>query len=284
MNTVKLPDGTLLPALGLGTWHMGESADHRVKEIAAVRLALELGYRVVDTAEMYGEGGAEEVIGQALSEALRAGTVTREQVFIVSKVYPHNASRSGVAAACERSLKRLGLDRIDLYLLHWPGSRPLRETVAGFEALQSQGRITHWGVSNFDTEDMVQLSAVPGGARCAANQVYYSPSTRGPEFDLLPWQRARSMPLMAYCPLDQGDLAHDPALQAVGKRHGATASQVALAWLIARGGVMPIPKAVREPHLRANLAAADLVLSEVDLSEIEQRFPPPRRRQALAMR
>jgi diketogulonate reductase-like aldo/keto reductase len=284
MNTVKLPDGSLLPALGLGTWHMGESADRRVEEIAAVRLALELGYRVVDTAEMYGEGGAEEVIGQALSEALRAGTVTREQVFIVSKVYPHNASRSGVAAACERSLKRLGLDRIDLYLLHWPGSHPLRETVAGFEALQSQGRITHWGVSNFDTEDMAQLSAVPGGARCAANQVYYSPSSRGPEFDLLPWLRARSMPLMAYCPLDQGDLAHEPVLQAVGERRGATASQVALAWLIARGGVMPIPKAVREPHLRSNLAAADLVLSEADLSEIERRFPPPRRKQTLAMR
>lgn len=284
MNTVKLPDGTSLPALGLGTWHMGESTEKRGKEVAAVRLALELGYRVIDTAEMYGEGGAEEVIGQAPSEALRAGTVTREQVFVVSKVYPHNASRSGVAAACERSLKRLGLDRIDLYLLHWPGPHPLRDTVAGFEALQSQGRITHWGVSNFDTDDMTQLSAVPGGGRCAANQVYYSPSTRGPEFDLLPWQRARSMPLMAYCPLDQGDLAHDATLNAVGERHGATASQVALAWLMARGGVMPIPKAVREPHLRANLAAADLVLSEADLSEIERHFPPPRRKLGLAMR
>jgi diketogulonate reductase-like aldo/keto reductase len=284
MNTVKLPDGTLLPALGLGTWHMGESADTRAGEIAATRLALELGYRVIDTAEMYGDGGAEEVVGQALAEALRAGSVTREQVFVVSKVYPHNASRAGVAAACERSRRRLRLDHIDLYLLHWAGSHPLRETVAGFEALQSLGRITHWGVSNFDTEDMVQLSAVPGGARCAANQVYYSPSTRGPEFDLLPWQRSLSMPLMAYCPLDQGDLAHDAVLQAVAERHGATASQVALAWLIARGGVMPIPKAVREARLRANLAAADLVLSEVDLSEIERRFPAPRRKQSLAMR
>ena len=210
--------------------------------------------------------------------------MNREQLFIVSKVYPHNASRSGAAAACERSLKRLGLDRIDLYLLHWPGLHPLRETVAGFEALQSQGHITHWGVSNFDTDDMQALSAVPGGERCAANQVYYSPSTRGAEFDLLPWQRARGMPLMAYCPLDQGDLADDDVLRVVGQRHGATASQVALAWLIARGGVMPIPKAVREPHLRANLAAADLVLNEADLSEIERRFPAPRRRQALAMR
>ena len=284
MNTVTLPDGTRLPALGLGTWHLGESAASRAAEVAAVRLALELGYRVLDTAEMYGEGGAEEVLGQALAEALRTGTVARDEVFVVSKVYPHNASRAGVVAACERSRKRLGLDRIDLYLLHWPGPHPLHDTVAGFEVLQSQGRITHWGVSNFETDDMTQLSAVPGGERCAANQVYYSPSTRGAEFDLLPWQRARSMPLMAYCPLDQGDLAQDAALQRVAERHGATASQVALAWLIARGGVMPIPKAVREPHLRANLAAIDLVLNEADLSEIERRFPAPRRKQVLATR
>ena len=284
MNTVKLPDGSSLPALGLGTWHMGESASSRAEEVAAVRLALELGYRVVDTAEMYGEGGAEEVLGQALAEALRAGTVAREQVFVVSKVYPHNASRQGVAAACERSRHRLKLDHIDLYLLHWPGPHPLRDTVAGFGALQAQGHVTHWGVSNFDTDDMRQLVAVPGGERCAANQVYLSPSTRGAEFDLLPWQRARSMPLMAYCPLDQGDLADDAVLRGVAERHGATASQVALAWLIARDGVMPIPKAVREAHLRANLAAADLALSEADLSEIERRFPAPRRKQALAMR
>lgn len=284
MNTVTLPDGTRLPALGLGTWHLGESAASRAAEVAAVRLALELGYRVLDTAEMYGEGGAEEVLGQALAEALRTGTVARDEVFVVSKVYPHNASRAGVVAACERSRKRLGLDRIDLYLLHWPGPHPLHDTVAGFEVLQSQGRITHWGVSNFDTDDLTQLSAVPGGERCAANQVYYSPSTRGAESDLLPWQRARSMPLMAYCPLDQGDLAQDAALQKVAERHGATASQVALAWLIARGGVMPIPKAVREPHLRANLAAIDLVLNEADLSEIERRFPAPRRKQVLATR
>ena len=284
MNTVKLPDGTTLPALGLGTWHMGESTAQRAPEVAAVRLALELGYRVIDSAEMYADGGAEEVLGLGLAEALRNGTVTRDQVFIVSKVYPHNASRAGVAAACERSLKRLGLDHIDLYLLHWPGPHSLRETVAGFEALQAKGRISHWGVSNFDTDDMTQLSAVPGGERCSANQVYYSPSTRGAEFDLLPWQRARSIPLMAYCPLDQGDLADDAVLHGVAERHGAAASQVALAWLIARGGVMPIPKAVREAHLRANLAAADLVLNEADLSEIERRFPAPHRKQALAMR
>ena len=283
MNSVALPAGARLPAIGLGTWHMGEAARTRAAEVAAVRLAIEIGYRVIDTAEMYGEGGAEEVVGQAVAEALRTGAVTRDELFIVSKVYPHNASRAGVAAACDRSLRRLALDSIDLYLLHWPGPHPLRDTVAGFEALQADGRIRHWGVSNFDTDEIEALAGA-GGVRCAANQVYYSPSSRGAEFDLLPWQRARSMPLMAYCPLDQGDLAHDAALQVVGERHGATASQVALAWLIARGGVMPIPKAVREPHLRANLAAADLVLSEADLSEIDRRFPPPRRKQTLAMR
>jgi len=284
MNTVTLPDGTKLPALGLGTWHMGESARARRDEVAAVRLALEIGYRVFDTAEMYGEGGAEDVLGQAFAEAQRAGTVAREELFVVSKVYPHNASRAGVAAACDRSRKRLALDRIDLYLLHWPGPHPLSETIAGFEGLQTRGHIRHWGVSNFDTADMGELVALPGGERCAANQVYYSPSTRGPEFDLLPWQRARSMPLMAYCPLDQGDLGGDAVLQGIAARHAATASQVALAWLIAQGGVMPIPKAVREAHLRANLAAADLVLDEADFSEIDRRFPAPRRKQGLAMR
>jgi diketogulonate reductase-like aldo/keto reductase len=284
MNILQLPDGSTVPALGLGTWHLGESADRRAREVAALRLALEIGYRVIDTAEMYGEGGAEQVVGQALAEALRGGALRRDELFVVSKVYPHNASRVGVKAACERSLKRLGLDHIDLFLLHWPGPHPLHETVAGFEALQAEGRIGHWGVSNFDADDMEALTTVPGGARCAANQVYYSPSTRGAEFDLLPWQRARSMPLMAYCPLDQGDLAQDKVLQAIAERHGATASQAALAWLIGRGGVMPIPKALSEPHLRANFAAAGLALATADLAEIDAHFPPPRRKQSLAMR
>jgi diketogulonate reductase-like aldo/keto reductase len=284
MNTVALPEGTSLPALGLGTWHMGESARSRADEVAAVRLAIEIGYRVIDTAEMYGEGGAEEVVGQAVDEALRAGTVEREQLFIVSKVYPHNANRAGLVAASERSLKRLALDHIDLYLLHWPGPHPLRETVAGFEALQANGRIRHWGVSNFDTDEMHALSAVRGGEHCAANQVYYSLGARGAEFDLLPWQRERSMPLMAYCPLDQGGLAKEPVLHEVAARHGATASQVALAWLMAKPGVMVIPKAVREAHLRENFAAADLKLDAADLEAIERRFPTPRRKLPLAMR
>ncbi|MDE2300845.1 MAG: aldo/keto reductase [Burkholderiales bacterium] len=284
MNTVTLSDGTPLPALGLGTCRLGESAPRRSAEVAAVRLAIEIGYRVLDTAEMYGEGGADEVGGGALAQALRSGAVGREQLFVVGKVCPQNAGRTGIAAAGERSLRRLALDHIDLYLLHWPGPHPLRDTVAGFEALHAQGRIRYWGVSNFDTAELQTLRALPGGERCAANQVYHSPSARGAEFDLLPWQRAHSMPLMAYCPLDQGGLAGSPVLHSVARRHGARPSQVALAWLMAQAGVMVIPKAVREAHLRENLAAVDLRLSEADRAEIDRHFPAPRAKVALATR
>jgi diketogulonate reductase-like aldo/keto reductase len=204
-------------------------------------------------------------------------------VFVVSKVYPHNAHRSGVLAACERSRGRLGVDTIDLYLLHWRGSHPLEETVDSFEALRAQGRIRDWGVSNFDTADLEEALQLPNGARCAANQVYYSLTERGPEFDLLPWQREHGMPLMAYSPIDQGRLAADAGLRALAAARGATPAQVALAWLLARPGVMAIPKAVREAHLRENLAAADLVLSDVELAELDRRFPPPRRKTPLAM-
>ena len=284
MKTISLPQGETLPSIGLGTWRMGESARSRGAEVAALRRAIEIGYRVFDSAEMYGEGGAEQVLGQALNEALRAHAVRREEIFIVSKVYPHNASRAGAVSACERSLKRLAIDHIDLYLLHWPGSHPLSETVAGFEALQAGKRIRHWGVSNFDTDAMHALAATPGGEHCASNQVYYSLGERGPEFDLLPWQRARGMPLMAYCPIDQGELARDAGLRGIAGRLGATASQVALAWLMAQPGVMVIPKAVREGHLRENLAARDLVLTSVDIAEIDRMFPAPRRKSALATR
>jgi diketogulonate reductase-like aldo/keto reductase len=284
MKTVSLPQGETLPSIGLGTWRLGESARSRSAEVAAIRLAVEIGYRVFDTAEMYGEGGAEKVLGQALGEALRAGDVRRDELFVVSKVYPHNASRAGTKAACERSLKRLALDRIDLYLLHWPGSYPLRETVEAFEALRSSQRIRHWGVSNFDTELMRELVAVPGGAACASNQVYYSLSERGPEFDLLPWQRARAMPLMAYSPVDQGALAQDAGLRRIAERVGATASQVALAWLMAQPGVMVIPKAVRELHLRENFAATGFLLGPVETAEVDRLFPAPQRQSPLAMR
>ena len=283
MQHVSFLDGTSEAALGLGTWRMGESARERRSEVAAVRLALEIGYRVIDTAEMYGEGGAEEVVGQALAEAMRAGTVTRDEVFVVSKVYPHNASRAGVRAACERSRGRLGLDHIDLYLLHWRGAHPLAETVAGFEALMASGEIARWGVSNFDVDDMEELMSVRGGRACAANQVYYSLGERGPGYALLPWLQRHGMPLMAYCPIDQGVLAGEARLAALAQRHGATAAQLALAWAMQQPGVMAIPKAVRESHLRENFAAGSITLAPGDLAELDALFPPPRRKTALAM-
>ena len=280
---LALPSGTRVPALGLGTWRMGEARTRRSDEVKAIRLAIEIGYRLFDTAEMYGDGGAEEVLGEAVGQAMRARDVTREELFIVSKLYPHHASRAGTAAACERSLARLGLEHIDLYLLHWRGQHPLAETVAAFDQLKAQGRVGHWGVSNFDDDDMEELAALPTGAGCAANQVYYSLSRRGAEFDLLPWLRRRGVAAMAYCPIDQGELASHAGLRAIGQRHGATAAQVALAWVLAQPGVIAIPKAVREAHLRENLASATLVLTDEDRAEIDRWFQPPRRKTALAI-
>ena len=282
MRKVRLPGGFEVPALGLGTWRMGESSRARRGEVAAIRRAVELGYRLFDTAEMYGEGGAEEVLGEALADAMRAGDVARDELVIVSKVYPHTASRAGTQSACERSLRRLRLDHIDLYLLHWRGAHPLTETVAGFERLCSQGRIAQWGVSNLDTDDMGELWAVPQGAHCAADQVYYSLSERGIEFDLLPWLRELGVALMAYCPIDQGTLARAKALQPLAQRLNASPAQVALAWLQAHG-VIAIPKAVQDQHLRDNLAAASLQLDAAALSELDTLFPPPRSKRPLAM-
>lgn len=272
-----------MPALGVGTWRIGESSRRRIAEVAALRQAVELGCRLFDTAEMYGEGEAESVLGEALRGALAAGDVTREQIFVVSKVYPHNASRRGAVAACERSLARLGLDTIDLYLLHWRGEHPLAETLHAFETLQAAGRIRHWGVSNFDVADLEELHALRGGERCAANQVWYSAAQRGAEFDLLPWMRARGMPLIAYSPIDQAALARDRRLEAIGQRLGMSSAQVALAWVLRGDGVVAIPKAVDPAHLRANLAAADLTLDAQALTEIDRAFAPPRSKTALAM-
>lgn len=280
---VRLPDGTRVPALGLGTWRYGESARARAAERRALRRAVECGYRLFDTAEMYGEGGAESVLGDALAEAVAAGDVRRDELFVVSKVYPHNASRDGTVAACERSLQRLKLDRVDLYLLHWRGRHPLAHTVEAFEALRARGRIRHWGVSNFDTADMAELWQLPGGDRCAANQVYVSLSQRGVDFDLVPWQRGRRVPFMAYSPIDQGTLARAKALRPLAERLGATPAQLALAWLVGRGDTIAIPKAVREPHLRENLAAANLVLDDAARAELDRLFPPPERKRPLAM-
>ena len=277
MRTVRLPDATQVPALGQGTWKMAEGGRTRAEEAAALRLGLDLGLTLIDTAEMYAEGGAEEVVGEAI-----AGR--RNEVFLVSKVYPHNASRKGVPAACARSLKRLKTDRIDLYLLHWRGGVPLAETVAAFQALHADGKIGAWGVSNFDADDMDELLAVPGGAACATNQVLYNPEHRGIEFDLLGWQAARGIPLMAYSPVGQGGrLLRHPVLASVAARHDATPAQVALAWALRHPGVIAIPKAGTQAHVRANAAAIELTLTVEDFSAIDAAFPPPRRKQSLAM-
>ncbi len=288
MRQTTLPDGTPLPVLGLGTWRLGEDAGNRRGEIRALHAAIAMGYRLIDTAEMYGEGGAEQVVGQAVADALRAGDVDREALYVVSKVYPHNASRRGTEAACERSLKRLGLDHIDLYLLHWRGNHPLQDTVAAMQALVAAGKIRHWGVSNFDVNDIQALAALlsqgeAGAPGCATNQVYYSLSERGPEFSLLPWMRERQMPLMAYSPIDQGTLTADATLAAIARPRGLTAAQVALAWISSQPGVLAIPKAGTLQHLQENLAASAVELDASELNAIGARFPPPRRKTPLAM-
>ena len=283
MRAVSLTDGTRVPCLGLGTWRLGESSAARAADVAAVRTALELGYRLVDTAEMYGDGGAERVVGEALRAAIAAGIVRRDDIYVVTKVLPSNASRKGTVAACERSLKRLAVDHIDLYLLHWRGGDPLADTVRAFESLKERGLIRAWGVSNFDVDDLDELWALPEAVHCVANQVYYSASQRGIEFDLLPAQRQRGVATMAYCPIDQGGLAADRAFAEIGKRHGVSAAQAALAWVLRQPDVVAIPKAARESHLRDNLAAAELTLTERDLGTIDAHHPPPKRKRRLAM-
>jgi diketogulonate reductase-like aldo/keto reductase len=282
MKRLLLPSGNEMPVLGQGTWYMGEDPAARREEVAALRLGMELGMTLIDTAEMYGEGGAEEVVGEAI-----AGR--RDEVFIVSKVYPHNADRAGVRSACERSLRRLGLERIDLYLLHWRGSVPLAETLEAFVRLREQGKIGDFGVSNFDLDDMLEAVALPGGDLIATDQVLYNLTQRGIEWDLLPWCRERRMPVMAYSPLEsnpqeQGGLLGNPQLAAVAQRHGVPPARVALAWLLHQEGVAVIPKAVRPQHVRENRAALDLVLTPEDLAQLDAGFPAPRRRRPLAMR
>lgn len=274
MRTVTLPDGEAIPVLGQGTWFMGERRAAAAEEVAALRRGLDLGMNLIDTAEMYANGGAEEVTGQAI-----AGR--RDDVFLVSKVVPSNASREGTVAACERSLARLNTDRIDLYLLHWPGRHPLSETLAGFERLKADGKIRHWGVSNFDVDEMEDLREVAGGKACAANQILYNLTRRGPEFDLLPWCRDHRVPVMAYSPIEQGRLPQQGALAEVARRHDATPFQVALAWVLREPGVVAIPKASRIEHVEANRHALDLRLSDDDLEALDTEFAPPRSKQPL---
>jgi diketogulonate reductase-like aldo/keto reductase len=276
MRMVQLPDGTEVPALGQGTWHMGERGNAAKAEATALKLGIELGMTLIDTAEMYGNGGAEEVVAEVSQGQ-------RNKLFIVSKVYPHNASRTGVSAACERSLKRLRTDRIDLYLLHWRGSHPLAETVEAFEKLRAAGKIRYWGVSNFDTRDMNEVARLPGGANCSSNQVLYHIGSRGIEHDLLPWCREHRVPVMAYSPVGgQGArLLRSKALVDVAKRHNATPAQIAIAWTIRHGNVISIPKASDPAHVRENAASGSIELAPEDIAAIDGAHPPPAGKQSL---
>ena len=275
MRSCKLPSGAEMPVFGIGTWRMGERAAKRAQELDAVRYALELDYPMIDTAEMYGDGGAEEIVGEALR-----GRATR--AYIVSKVYPHNASRSGTVAACERSLKRLGIERIDLYLLHWRGGARLEETFEAFHRLRTAGKIADFGVSNFDADDMEDAARLDKGLT-GSNQVLYCLSRRGPEFDLLPWMRKRSIPLMAYSPLDQGALLGKAAIKKLAGEVGCTPAQLAIAWVLAQPGVVTIPKSSTRERVKENLGALDVELSPQILAELDKAFPPPKKKQSLEM-
>jgi aldehyde reductase len=268
MKSVEFPSAKRVPALGQGTWQMAEDGAGRREAIEALRLGVDLGMTVVDTAEMYGEGAVEEIVGEAIQGR-------RDQVFLVTKCYPQNASRKRMAEACARSLRRLRTDRVDLYLLHWPGSVPLDETIDAFLRLKDEGKILDYGISNFDARGVGRFWSRPGGAGIATDQVLYNLGERGIEWDLLPWCRAQGVPLMAYTPLGQGELLRHPALQRVARRLDASAAQVALAWLLTQDGVLAIPKAGRVAHVRENRKAADLVLSRADLAELDAAFPPP---------
>lgn len=272
-RTVPLPTGEAVAALGQGTWRLGEDERKRGQEVAALQLGLDLGMSLIDTAEMYGDGGAEEVVADAIKGR-------RDGVFLVTKVLPENASRRGTVAACERSLKRLRTDRIDLYLLHWRGSFPLEETLQAFQELAGQGKIRHWGVSNFDVADMEELTALTGGDAVATNQVLYNLTRRGIEWDLVPWCRRRHVPIMAYSPIEQGRLLSHRGLREVAKRHGAAPAQVALAWALNSGSIV-IPRARSDEHVRENRAALEIRLTAEDLAELDRSFPPPKRRQPL---
>jgi len=268
MKTVRLPSGETVPALGMGTWHIGDSRQARAEEIATLREGLDLGLTLIDTAEMYGEGASEALVGEAI-----AGR--RDEAFIVSKVYPHNASRRGVVAACERSLKRLRTDRIDLYLLHWRGSVPFAETIAGFQALQAAGKIRHFGVSNLDISDMREWWTHAPGRAVASNQILYNLTRRGPEWDLLPWLAERRMPVMAYSPIEQARLVRHAGLVKFAREHGMTPAQAALAWLLAKDGVIAIPKTGNRARLKENAGAAALDLTSAQMAELDRLFPPP---------
>jgi diketogulonate reductase-like aldo/keto reductase len=276
MKTVILRDGKRVPALGQGTWGMGESKRESAREVAALRLGIELGLSLIDTAEMYGDGGAEEIVAEAIHGQ-------REDVFVVTKVCPHNASRSKMPKACERSLKRLRIDAIDLYLLHWrERTPPLEETVDAFEKLRAAGKIKRWGVSNFDLDDMEELLSIEHGRNCAANQVLYNLQNREIEFDLLPWSHTNKIPIMAYSPVGHsGQLLRNALLKRIAQSRDATPAQVALAWVLRQLDVIAIPKASKEAHVRDNVASLKVKLTKEDLTDLDRKFPPPKSKRPL---
>jgi len=276
MKTVVLPGGREVPALGQGTWNMGDNTRRRSQEIKALQRGIDLGMTLIDTAEMYGEGAAEELIGEAIRGR-------RSEVFLVSKVYPHNATRRGAVSACERSLGRLGVERIDLYLLHWRGSVKLSETLEAFAELKRGGKIAAFGVSNFDTSDMEEAWGLVQGKEIAVNQILYNLTRRGVEFELLPWLEKHRVPVMAYSPVEQGRLVKHPKLAAIAKERNATAAQIALAWLLARPGVIAIPKAADLGHVGENRAAGDLELTAAEMAALDGVFPRPKSRKPLEM-
>lgn len=276
MRTTTLPSGEPVPVLGLGTWHMAEDARRRDDELSALRLGLDLGLTLIDTAEMYGDGAAEELVGDAIRGR-------RDEVFLVSKVLPNHAGADATIRACEDSLRRLGTDRLDVYLLHWRGATPLEETLEGFAMLVTDGKVRHWGVSNFDRDDMEELVQLAGGEAVATDQVLYNLSRRGIEWDLLPWSQDRGIPIMAYSPIEQGRLLEHRALDEVAARHSATPAQIALAWVLRSRGVVTVPKAGTPEHVQENNGALELELTEEDLNELDVAFPAPKGPRPLAM-
>jgi diketogulonate reductase-like aldo/keto reductase len=276
LRTVTLPHGEIIPALGQGTWHLAEDPRQRTNEIAALRLGIDLGMSLIDTAEMYADGDAEVLVGEAIKGR-------RDEVFLVSKVLPHHASVRGTIEACDGSLLRLGVDVIDLYLLHWRGPIPLEETVEAFERLRDAGKIGSWGVSNFDLSDMQDLIDIPGGDQLSTDQVLYNLEYRGIEYDLLPWCERSGLPIMAYSPIEQGRVLDHPVLRSVAARHHATPAQVALAWVLRKDNVCAIPRASRPAHVRENREALDIHLSAPDFAELDYAFPPPTHKQPLAV-
>lgn len=277
MKTLQLRSGREIPILGQGTWRMGEKASQKQAEINALRLGLDLGLTVIDTAEMYGDGGAEKIVAEAIA-------ARRSEVYLVSKFYPHNASYKGLIAACDRSLSRLKTDYLDLYLLHWRGSVPLSETLLGLQHLKQTGKILDYGVSNFDTDDLQEVESLPGGKEIVVNQVLYNLLRRGIEWDLLPWCKQRQLGIMAYSPVEQKAFVNDSKLKDIATQHNATPTQIALSWLLHQDNVLSIPKATNPAHVKENCAALDIQLTEQELQKLDLTFKPPVRKMSLAMR